>query len=73
MINERATLRVLPELSIYLSYLHQDQNVSIRFLSRRYPQFFLPTIWRHAAKEIELHPKQTKGKGGLKPKLSKSD
>ena len=62
-----------PELSIYLRYYHQDQNVSIRSLSRRYPQFSLPTIWRHATKKIELHPKQTKGKGGRKPKLSKRD
>ena len=73
MVNKRATLRVSPELSMYLSYLHQDQNVSIRSLSRRYPQFSLPTIWRHATKKIELHPKQTKGKGGRKPKLSKRD
>ena len=73
MVNKRATLRVSPELSIYLRYLHQDQNVSIRSLSRRYPQFSLPTIWRHATKKIELHPKQTKGEGGCKPKISKRD
>ena len=36
MVNKRATLRVSPELSIYLRYLHQDQNVSIRSLSQRY-------------------------------------
>ena len=61
------------ELSIYLRYLYQDQNVSIRSLSRRYPQFSLPTIWRHATKKIIVHPKQKKGKGGRKPKLSKRD
>ena len=62
-----------PELSIYLRYYHQDQNVSIRSLSRRYPQFSHSTIWRHATKKIERHLKQTKGKGGHKPKLSKRD
>ena len=73
MVNKRATLGVSFELSICLRYLHQDQNVLIRSLSRRFPQFSLPTIWRHAAKKIELHPKQTKGKGGGKPKLSERD
>ena len=74
MVNKKATLRVSHELSIYLRYLYQDQNVSIRSLSRRYPQFSLPTIWRHATKKTEVHPKQKKkGKGGRKPKLSKRD
>ena len=73
MVNRRAALLVSPELSIYLRYRHQDQNVSIRSLSRRYPQFSHPTNWRHATKKIELHPKQTKGKGGRKPNLSKRD
>ena len=54
-------------------YLHQDQNLSIRCLSRRYPQFLIPTNWRHATKQIEAHPKQIKGKGGRKPKLSLRD
>ena len=65
MVNKIATLRVSHELSIYLRYIHQ--NLSIISLSRRYPHFSLPTIWRHATK------KQTKGKGGRKPKLSKRD
>ena len=73
MVNKKATLRVSHELSIYLRYLYPDQNVSIRSLSRRYPQFSLPTICRHATKKIEVHPKQKKGKGGRKPKLSKRD
>ena len=45
----------------------------MRSLPRRYPQFSLPTIWRHETKQIEVHPKQTKGKGGCKPKLSLRD
>ena len=74
MVNKKDSLRVSHELSIYLRYLHHKQNLSIRCLSRRYPQFSLPTIWRHATKKIEVHPKQiTKGKGGRKPKLSKRD
>ena len=51
MVKKKATLRVSTELSIYLRYLHQDQNVSIRSLSRRYPQLCLPTIWRHATEK----------------------
>ena len=70
MVNKKDSLRVSYELSIYLRYLHHKQNLSIRCLSRRYPQFSLPTIWRHATKKNEAHPKQTKGKGGRKPKLS---
>ena len=73
MVNKKATVRMSHELSIHLRYLHQDQNVSISSLSQRYPQFSLPTIWRHATKKIEFHPKQTKGKGERKPKLSKRD
>ena len=73
MVNKRATLSVSPELSTCSRYLHQDQKVSIRSLSRRYPQFSLPTIWRHLVKKIEVHPKQTKGKSGCKPKLNKCD
>ena len=73
MVNKIVTLKVSPDLSIYLRYLHKDQNISIRSLSQRYPQFSSLTIWRHATKKIELHPKQTKGKGGRKPKLSKHD
>ena len=60
------------ELSIILG-ICQDQTVSYRYLSRRYPQFSLPTIWRHTTKKIEVHPKQTEEKGGSKPKLSKRD
>ena len=73
MVNEKAILRVTYELSIYLRYLHQDPNLSIRPLSRRYPQFSLPTIWRHATKKFEVHPKQTKGKGGRMSKLNLRD
>ena len=73
MVNKKASLRVSHEVSIYVGYLYQDQNLSIRSLSRRYSQFSLPTIWRHATKRIEFHPKQIKGKGGHKPKLSLLD
>ena len=62
-----------PEWSIYLRYLHQHQNASVRALSWRYRQFSLPITWRHATKKIEVHPKQTKGNGERKPKLSKRD
>ena len=73
MVNKKGSLRLSYELKIYLRYLHQHQNLSIRSLSQRYPQFSLPTIWRHATKKIEVHPKQTKGMGERKPKLSKRD
>ena len=61
------------KLNIYFRSLHQDRNISIRLLSRRYPQLSLPAIWRHATKKTEVHPKQTKGKRGRKPKLSLRD
>ena len=73
MVSKKASLRVSYEFSIYLRYLHQDQNLSIRSLSRRYPKFSFPTIWRHATKKIEVHTKQTKGKGRRKHKLSLRD
>ena len=70
MVNKEASLRVSHEWSIYLRYLHRDQNVSIRYLFRSYPQFSSPTVWRHAKKKkIKLYQKQIKGKGGRKPKL----
>ena len=73
MVNMKGSLRVSHELSIYLMYLHQEQNLSIRSLSRKYPQVSLSTIWRHATKKTEVYPKQTKGKCGRKPKLSLRD
>ena len=73
MISKKAMLRVSHEWSIYLTYLQQDQNVSIRSLCRTYPQLSLPTIWRLATKKIEVLSKPTKGKGGRKPKLNKRD
>ena len=36
MVNNKASLKVPHELSIYLRYLHQDQNISIRCLFRKY-------------------------------------
>ena len=73
MVNKKATLRLSHELCIYLRHLYQDQNLSLRSLSRSYSQFSLPTVWRHATRKIEVHPKQTKGKGGRKLKLRKRD
>ena len=74
MVSKKASLRVSHELSIYLMYLHQDQNLSIyQFSLSVYPHFSLPTIWGHATKMIDAHPKQTKGKGGRKPKLCLRD
>ena len=70
MVKKKASLRKSHELSKYLSYLQQESNLSITSLSRRYPQFSLPNIWKNATKKIESHPKQTKGKGGRKLKLS---
>ena len=63
MVNKKASLRVSHELNKYLRYLHQDQNLWIGSLSRRYPQFSFPTIWRHATKKM----------GGRKRKLSLRD
>ena len=73
MVNKKASLRVSHELSKYLRYLHQDQNLLIRSLFPRYPQFSLPAFWRNATKRTEVHTKQTKRKGWRKPKLSLRD
>ena len=70
MVNKKARLRESHELSIYLRYNHEDRNLSIISLSRRYPQLSLPIIWRYETQKIEVHPKQTKGKGGRKSKLT---
>ena len=53
MVNKKATLRESHELGMYLWCLNQDQNLSIRPLSRKYPQIPPPTICRHGAKKIE--------------------
>ena len=73
MVSKKASLRVSYKFSINLRYLHQDQNLSIRSLSRQYPQFSFPTIWRHATKKIEVHTKQTKGKARRQHKLRLRD
>ena len=60
------------ELSIYLRYLHQDQNfqLDVYLEGIHISLSLISTIWTHGTKKIEAHPKQIKGKAGCKPKLS---
>ncbi len=54
MVNKKMEYRMSKQLSMYLKYLHQEGNVGIRELWRRYPSFSLMTIQRHATAGIEL-------------------
>ena len=75
------TISPLPLLNVFILHrghlnLNNDQQKShLKSVNwvKKYPQFSLPTISWHATKNIELHPKETKAKGGHKPKLSKRD
>ena len=42
--------RIPPRLSAYLYYKHHDLGESIRKLQRRFSQYSVATIWRHATK-----------------------
>ena len=52
MVNKKAADRMALELSTYLKYLHKQGNVGIRELWRRYPNYSLKTIHRHATDNI---------------------
>ena len=67
MVNRKARLRVSQELSIYLRYLYQDQNLSIRSLSWTYRRLSLLTIWRHATKRLKFIQSKQKGRMDLNP------
>ena len=58
--------KVSHKLTICLKYLQQDQNLSIRSLSRRILQFSTPVVWRHAIKKF-IQSKQ-KGSVDVRPK-----
>ena len=48
MVNKKMEYRVSKQLSLYLKFVHQEGNVGVRELARRYPTFSLATIQRHA-------------------------
>ena len=73
MTNKKSMERVSVEFSIYLKCLHQDQGIPVRELARRYPHFTLPTIWRHAARDTNIFPKQRISRSGRKPKITERD
>lgn len=52
MVNRQKKDRIPQELSTYIKYLHQHGGVGIRELWRRYPQYFLKTIQRHATAPV---------------------
>ena len=68
MANKKYGKRVSQEFNIYFRYVCQDKSVSIRELVRRCNQFFFPSIWRHATKEVEARriKKCNRDRGGLK-------
>jgi len=41
-------------MSLYMRYLHQEGNVSCQEIKRRYPQYALRSIYRHARKNIPI-------------------
>ena len=73
MVNKKDGQRVSQEFYIYFRYVYQDKSVSIRELVRRYNQFFFPTIWRHATKEVEARRIDKYSRGARKPKLNARD
>lgn len=54
-------------------YFHQDKSVSIGELDRKYNQFFLPTIWRHATKEVKVRRMNKCSRCVPKPKLNSQE
>ena len=73
MVNKRTNERVSKEISTYLKFLHKEQGVSVRQLARRYPQFGLTTIWRHATGEIPIHPQAPPRRTGRPPQIMPRD
>ena len=62
MVNKKVSLRVSHELSIYLRYLHQDQNLSIRSLSRTYPSSLFQLFEGMQQKKVKFIQSKQKGR-----------
>lgn len=55
-------MKITEQASVYLKFLHQEGNVSCSELKRRYPQYALRSIYRHAKGNIVTTQKIDKRK-----------
>ncbi len=62
MVNKKSEYRISKQLSLYLKFLHQEGNIGVRELWRRYPTFSLATIQRHATSAV-VHMGNCMGNG----------
>ena len=60
-------------LSAYLHYRHTDLGESVRLLQRKYPQYSVTTIWRHATRPMEQTWKFFGHRSGRKSVVTERD
>ena len=72
---QNETLKITNEMSLYLRFLHQEGNITCKELSRRYPQYAVRSIYRHAKKEISVKMPidGRKANKGRPPRMTKHD
>ena len=68
-------LKITNEMSLYLKFLHQEGNIICKELLRRYSQYAVRSIYRHAKKEISVKMPidVRKTNKGRPPKMTKHD
>ena len=50
MVNKIIAARVAPQQSACMNILHKENGLSIRKIHKKFPQFSLSTVYRHATK-----------------------
>ena len=76
-VNNKTKYKKMPlEVSLHLRYLHQDKGETITALHKRYPDYPMTSIHRHAKKPIQntsVDGRLKNKKAGRKKKLNKRD
>ena len=70
MVNQNVTSRQ----SAYMHYLYTDLGETVRVIKKRFSQFSVATVWRHAVKSASRSATSSKGSNsGRERKLSNRD
>ena len=68
MVNKSQQERVTSRQSAYMHMMHNDLKLSIRKLAKKFPQFSLATVYRHATKSV-FKEKTKKGKKNVEDQI----
>ena len=60
------------EVSVRMTYLHQEMGMKTRDITKKYPQYSTLSAFRHAHKSLHV-VKEQKNKGGRPTKMTVRD